>query len=339
MAPPSGVEGAVVTAGLTDEVALAIYRTMATIRAAEDRITRGLRAGELRMTFYPVRGQEAIPASVSAHLRRDDYMVTTYRGMHDCIAKGVPLDELMTEMCGKVTGTSKGKGGPMHLSDPRSGLMVTTGVVGGGLPIAGGLGLASRLQGTDQVTVVNFGDGATSIGATHEAANLAALWDLPVLFVCQHNQYGEHTRFADYTRTARLADRFRAYGMAAVTVDGNSVPEMYEAAGEAVRRARAGEGPTFLECLTFRLGAHAFGTSAEYVDPDELARAEAAEPLGRHRRWLVESRGVDPAALEAIDASAADEVEAAVAAAVAAEPPGPAELLTDVFSSPEELPR
>ena len=196
------------TVTLSDEVALSVFRTMATIRAAEDRITRGLRAGELRMTFYPVRGQEAIPAAVSAHLRRDDYMVTTYRGMHDCIAKGVPLDELMAEMCGKVTGTSKGKGGPMHLSDPRSGLMVTTGVVGGGLPIAAGLALASRLRGTDQVTVVNFGDGATSIGATHEAANLAALWDLPVLFVCQHNQYGEHTRFADYTRTARLADRF-----------------------------------------------------------------------------------------------------------------------------------
>jgi acetoin:2,6-dichlorophenolindophenol oxidoreductase subunit alpha len=325
--------------GLSDEVALAVYATMATIRAAENRITRGLRAGELRMTFYPVRGQEAIPAAVSAHLRRDDYMVTTYRGMHDCIAKGVPLDEMMAEMCGRVTGTSKGKGGPMHLSDPNSGLMVTTGVVGGGLPIACGLGLASQLRHTDQVTVVNFGDGATSIGATHEAANLAALWDLPVVFVCQHNQYGEHTRFSDYTRTARLADRFAGYGMAAATVDGNSVPEMYAAAGEAVRRARAGEGPTFLECLTFRLGAHAFGTGTEYVDPDELARAEAAEPVGRHRRWLEEERGVSAATLDAIEADAAQRVEAAVAAATAADPPGPQELATDVFSTEEALPR
>lgn len=325
--------------GLADDTALAVFRTMATIRAAEDRIVRGLRSGELRMTYYPVRGQEAIPAAISAHLRRDDYMVTTYRGMHDCIAKGVPLDEMVAEMCGRVTGTSKGKGGPMHLSDPRSGLMVTTGVVGGGLPIATGLALSSQLRGTDQVTVVNFGDGATSIGGTHEAANLAALWDLPVLFVCQHNQYGEHTRFADYTRTERLADRFRAYGMAAVTVDGNSVPDVYAAAGEAVERARGGGGPTFLECRTYRLGAHAFGTSTEYVDADELARAEAAEPVGRHRSWLVAERGVAPEVLDGIEAEVAADVDRAVAAALASEPPGPGELFTDVFARIEQVPR
>src|ERR1700691_5100474 len=245
-----GPAGGGKTRELTERVALGIYETVATIVAVEDRITRGLNGGEFTMTFYPVRGQEIIPATVSSHLRRDDYMVTTYRGVHDCIAKGIPLTELMAEMLGKATGTSKGKGGPMHLSDPHSGLMVTTGIVGGGLPIAAGLGLAAKLRGTDQVTVVNFGDGATSIGATHEAANLAALWQVPVIFVCQHNQYGEHTRFADFTRTERLAERFATYGMAAETVDGNSVPIMYEAAGRAVDRARSGGGPTFLECLT-----------------------------------------------------------------------------------------
>lgn len=324
---------------LDGETATTIYRTMATIRTTEDRIVKGLRSGELRMTYYPVRGQEAIPAAVSAHLRSDDTMVTTYRGMHDCIAKGVPLDEMLAEMCGRVTGTSKGKGGPMHLSDPRSGLMVTTGVVGGGLPIAAGLALASVLKGTDQVTVVNFGDGATSIGATHEASNLAALWELPVLFVCQHNQYGEHTRFEQFTRTRRLADRFREYGMAAVTVDGNSVPEVYEVAGEAVARARSGGGPTFLECLTYRLGAHAFGTATEYVDPGELARAEAAEPVGRYRRWLVDERMATGDALDAIDREVEAEVQRALAAALAAPPPGPEELLTDVFSPSTPLPR
>lgn len=321
------------------ETALKIFQTMATIRAAEDRITRGLRSGELRMTFYPVRGQEAIPAAVSSHLRRDDYMVTTYRGMHDCIAKGVPLVEMLAEMCGRVTGTSKGKGGPMHLSDPRSGLMVTTGVVGGGLPIANGLALASKVRGTDQVTVVNFGDGATSIGGTHEAANLAALWDLPVVFVCQHNQFGEHTAFADYTKTARLADRFAQYGMAAATVDGNSVEDMYVAAGEAVARARAGEGPTFLECITFRLRGHAFGNTTEYVDPERLAAAEAAEPLGRCRRWLEADRQVDPAVLDRIETAAAAEVEAAMVEALGGGPPGAEELLTDVFERTAVLPR
>ncbi len=326
------------TGGLSDDAALRIFRTMCTIRSAEDRIVLGLNSGEFRMTYYGVRGQEVIPAAICEHLRRDDYMVTTYRGMHDCIAKGIPLDELVAEMCGKVTGTSKGKGGPMHLSDPQSGLMVTTGVVGGGLPIAVGLALSSKLRGTDQVTVVNFGDGATSIGATHEACNLAALWEVPVVFVCQHNQYGEHTRFADFTRTRSLADRFRCYGMEARTVDGNSVPAMDEAAEEAIGRARAGGGPTFLECMTYRLGGHTFGSTTEYMDPDEYSRAEADEPVARYRRWLVEDGGIGEGVLHEIEDDVAARVEEAVAAAKAAAPPGADELLADVFSRRGDIP-
>ena len=320
------------TRGPAADAALRIFETMRTIRSTEERITLGLNSGEFRMTYYGVRGQEAIPAAICEHLRRDDYMVTTYRGMHDCIAKGIPLDELVAEMCGKATGTSKGKGGPMHLSDPKSGLMVTTGVVGGGLPIAVGLALSSQLRGTDQVTVVNFGDGATSIGATHEACNLAALWEVPVVFVCQHNRYGEHTRFADFTRTKSLADRFRGYGMEARTVDGNSVPAMDEAAAQAIGRARTGGGPTFLECMTYRLGGHTFGSTTEYMDPDEYARAEADEPVARYRRWLVEERGIGEEVLDDIERDVAARVEVAVVRAKASAPPGPEELLTDVFS-------
>jgi len=324
--------------GLTDDAALRIFRTMTTIRFTEDRIVRGLGAGEFRMTYYNVRGQEVIPAAICEHLRRDDYMVTTYRGMHDCIAKGIPLDELVAEMCGKVTGTSKGKGGPMHLSDPQSGLMVTTGVVGGGLPIAVGLALASQLRGTDQVTVVNFGDGATSIGATHEAANLAALWQVPLVFVCQNNRYGEHTSYTDYTRTPSLAERFRGYGMEASTVDGNDVTAMDQAAAEAIGRARAGGGPTFLECMTYRLGGHSFGATTEYMDPDEFAAAEENEPVGRYRRWLLAERGVTEPVLADIEAEVTAEVESAVEAAKAADPPPPDELLTDVFADPVAVP-
>jgi TPP-dependent pyruvate/acetoin dehydrogenase alpha subunit len=323
---------------LDRDTALGIYRTMRTIRTTEDRIVRGLGAGEFGIVYYGVRGQEAIPAAMSAHLRPDDAMVTTYRGLHDCIAKGVPLDELLAEMLGKATGTSKGKGGPMHLSDPQSGLMVTSGVVGGGVPIAVGLGLAAQLRGTDQVTVVNFGDGATSIGATHEAANLAALWQVPVLFVCQHNQYGEHTRFADYTRTDRLAERFATYGMAAETVDGNDVPEMYAAAGRAVARARSGGGPTFLECLTYRLGGHTFGAATDYMDAEELAQAEANEPVGRYRGWLAGVVGVDEAELAAVDDEVAAEVESAITRALAAPDPDLGELQTDVFADPAAVP-
>ena len=322
---------------LTEDAALRIFRTMSTIRATENRILRGLGSGELAMTFYGVRGQEVIPAAVSEHLRADDYMVTTYRGTHDCIAKGVPLDEMVAEMCGKVTGTSKGKGGPMHLSDPHSGLMVTTGVVGGGLPIAVGLGLAIQLRGTDQVTVVNFGDGATSIGAAHESANMAALWQLPVVFVCQHNQFGEHTAFSDYTRTERLAERFATYGMASLTVDGNSVPEMHQAAGQAVERARGGGGPTFLECLTYRLGGHSFGSTTEYMEG--LSEAEANEPVGRYRQWLIDERGIDEARLAEIEKEVAEEVERAVESAKAAPAPSETDLLTDVFSDLDMVPQ
>jgi TPP-dependent pyruvate/acetoin dehydrogenase alpha subunit len=324
---------------LSDEAALRIFRTLTAIRSTEDRIVRGLGAGEFRMTYYNVRGQEVIPAAICEHLKRDDYMVTTYRGMHDCIAKGVPLDELVAEMCGKVTGTSKGKGGPMHLSDPQSGLMVTTGVVGGGLPIAVGLALSSQLRGTDQVTVVNFGDGATSIGATHEAANLAALWQVPLIFVCQNNRYGEHTQYTDYTRTPSLAERFRGYGMEATTVDGNSVPDMFEAAAAAVGRARAGGGPTFLECMTYRLGGHSFGATTEYMDPDEFATAEENEPVGSYRRWLRGPRGMAEEALAAIEGEVMAEVEAAVESAKASDPPPADELLLDVFADPMAVPR
>jgi len=336
-APPGGPGGS--GGSLSDDAALRIFRTMTTIRLTENRIVRGLNSGELTMTFYTVRGQEAIPAAMGEHLLPEDYMVTTYRGVHDCIAKGVPLDELLAEMCGKYTGTSKGKGGPMHLSDPHSGLMVTTGVVGGGLPIAVGLALSSQLRGDGRVTVVNFGDGATSIGATHEAVNLAALWQLPVVFVCQNNRYGEHTKFADYTRSSSLAERFATYGLSARSVDGNSIEAMSEAAETAIAQARSGGGPTFLECMTYRLGGHSFGSSTEYMDPDELAQAEADEPVGRNRRWLLEDRGVPEAVLSDMEAAVGAEVEAAIAFAKASEPPPASELVTDVFSSLAASPR
>jgi pyruvate dehydrogenase E1 component alpha subunit len=332
-------EQAAQSEGLSDDAALRIFRTMATIRSAENRIIRGLNSGELTMTFYTVRGQEVIPSAIGEHLRREDYMVTTYRGLHDCIAKGVPLDELFAEMCGKFTGTSKGKGGPMHLSDPHSGLMVTTGVVGGGLPIAVGLALSSTLRNDGRVTVVNFGDGATSIGATHEAVNMAALWNLPIVFVCQNNRYGEHTKVADYTRSPSLAERFAGYGLTARSVDGNSIPAMSAAAAAAIDQARSGGGPTFLECMTYRLGGHSFGSTTEYMDPAELARAEADEPVGHNRRWLTEERGVAEEVLEKLEAEVDAAVEAALEFAKASEPPPASELLTDVFSRMEAAPK
>mgnify|MGYP006098260935 FL=1 len=168
---------------LTAEVMQDMFELMVRITEADKAIQRGLSAGDLQFQYYPCGGQEAIAAALSTVLHKDDYMVTTYRGIHDIVAKGTPMREIMAELYGRISGTSKGKGGAMHLSDPASGLMVTTGIVGAGIPIANGLGLAAMLQRTDRITSVSFGDGATSIGAFHEALNLASLWNLPVIFV------------------------------------------------------------------------------------------------------------------------------------------------------------
>ncbi len=333
---------------LDDGTALRIYRTMRTIRATENRIVRGLGAGEFRMTFYGVRGQEVIPAAMSAHLRPDDDMVTTYRGMHDCIAKGVPLDELMAEMCGKVTGTSKGKGGPMHLSDPHSGLMVTTGVVGGGLPIAVGLGLAAKLRGTDQVTVVNFGDGATSIGAAHEAANIAALWaSCPSSSSARTTPTASTPHFADYTRTERLAERFAPYGMAAD--DGRRQQRARPCTrppAEAIGASAVGRRPDLprVHDLPAR-GATPSGPPPSTSTPASWPRPRANEPVGRYRRWLVEEPGRGRGHARPIDATGvAAEVDAAVDAAKASAPP-PDERAPDRYlldragACPNESPR
>lgn len=187
--------------------------------------------------------------------------------------------------------------------------------------------------------MVNFGDGATSIGATGEAANLAALWDLPVVFVCQHNHYGEHTPFGESTRTERLAERFATYGMAAETLDGTSVPEVYAAGARAVARARRGDGPSFLECLTFRLEGHTFGAPTGYMDQAARSAAAAAEPVGAYRTWLLTHGGVPEDRLTDIEAEVDALVDGALRRATDAPPPGPGELGIDVFADPSSVPQ
>jgi TPP-dependent pyruvate/acetoin dehydrogenase alpha subunit len=314
--------------GLPPDAALAVWRRMATIRAADERLSRGLGAGELRFAYYGVRGQEAVPSVLCERLRPDDRMVATYRNLHDAIAKGVPLLELFAEYLGRAAGTSAGKGGPMHLADPAHGLMATSGVVGGGVPIAVGLGLAAQLTGSARVTVASFGDGAMNIGPVPEALNLAAVWDLPVVFCCQRNGWGEHTPYDQTTRTAWLADRVREYGMVSVTVDGLSVRALWDVFGDAVDRARSGRGPTFVEAIAPRLDGHAFGSGTDEMDPSELAAAREREPVAAFR-VVLERAGLsnDVAGIEA-DAQAA--VEHALTAALAAPAPAPSTLLTDV---------
>ena len=317
---------------------LGFYRTMARIAAADKAIQRGLAAGELQFQYYPAGGQEAIPAGIAPLLRTEDYMVITYRCIHDIVAKGTPMREIMAEMYGRAAGTSKGKGGPMHLSDPRSGLMVTTGIVGGGLPIANGLALAEQLKGTDRVAVVSFGDGATSTGAFHEAMSLAAVWKLPVVFVCQNNQYAEYTGLDEYTLNKAFSGRGAAYGMPGVTVDGTDPAAVHAVAAVAIERARTGLGPTLIEAVCHRLQGHAFGSEEAHMDADALQAARKAAPVPRFRARLVDEGHATEAELAGIDAEARAEVDDAIEFARAAPLPAADEIYTDVYSHTDLIP-
>ena len=316
------------------EVLLRIFETASRIRAFDDKAQALIGSAQAFFVHYPVRGHELISASVGTAIEPTDYMTATYRGIGDEIAKGVPLRELWAEMLGKATGTSKGRGGPMHIADPDHGLMLCTGIVGGGLPVSIGLGLASQLQGDGRVTICNFGDGATNIGAFHESLNMASVWSLPVVFVCQNNQYGEHTKFADTQKTASVVDRAAAYAMKGIKVDGMDAAATYEAAREAVDHARRGDGPVLLECVTFRTLGHVLSDKNEYMDPDELTAQKANDPLPRFRAWLIEQGQADEATLADIEARVAAEVADAYEAANADPPADPALVTEDVYAAP-----
>ncbi len=315
------------------EKLLDIYTRTMRVARSDERFRSLLMTGKLAVLYYTYRGQELASAAMMAALEPSDYLVTTYRGQHDQIAKGVPLGPLYAEIAGRVTGTCKGKGGSMHITHPASGVMVTTGVVGSGLPIANGLALASQNRGDKRVTVTCFGDGATNIGAFHEAMNMAQLWQLPVIFFCQNNRYGEHTAFADHTKVGSIAERAKAYNMRAVTVDGNDAEAMYAAAQDAVARARAGEGPTLIEAMCYRMLGHFFGADFSYMPPEHLAEMAAADPLPRLRTLMLE-RQFTEAELDGIVAEIEAELDAAVEFAFASAVPGPEELTLDVFEEP-----
>ena len=318
------------------DLLLRIYETVARIRAFDDKAQALIGGAQAFFVHYPVRGHEIISAAVGAALDPDDYMTATYRGTADWIAKGVPLQEIWGELLGKETGTSKGRGGPMHITDPAHGLMLTTGIVGGGLPIATGLGLASKLRDERRVTVCNFGDGATNIGAFHESLNLASVWDLPVVFVCQNNQYGEHTRFSDTQRTASVVDRAASYAMRGIKTDGMDPVATYQAARQAIEHVRSGRGPVLLECITFRTLGHVLSDKNEYMDPDVLAGHKSRDPVPAFRQRLLDDGVADEATLAGIDERVTGEVDAAYEQAAAEPPADPADVTGDVWSVPAE---
>ena len=311
---------------------LEIYRRATLIKQNDERVLKVLKAGQIAIPYYSPRGQEIIPSALSVNLTDEDYITTIYRGIHDMLAKGFPLKTLWAELAGKVTGACKGKGGPMHLTYPAKGIMVTTGIVGSSMPIANGLAWASLLDGNRRVTVANFGDGAANIGAFHESLNMAALWKLPVVFVCQNNRYAEHTSFANSTAVERLSTRAASYGMEGVTVNGNDPDEMFGVAKLALDRARAGEGPTLIEALTYRFNGHVFGDAGKYMDKSEYARAAEVDPVPALRKRLIEEGHATEDQLAAIEQRIEADLDAAVAEALAAAYPELGELRRDVFA-------
>lgn len=320
------------TAAIPDgEILVGIYQRMTRIKQNDERFRAVLKSGKLVMPYYSPRGQEVIPSAVSACLTDEDYICTIYRGVHDMIAKGIPLKDLWAEFGGRVTGTCKGKGGPMHVTHPATGVMVTTGIVGSSMPIANGLALAAQIRGEKRVSIAYFGDGASNIGAFHEALNMAAVWKLPVVFVCQNNGYAEHTKYAYGTSVPNIAVRAAAYAMPGVTVDGNDPIAMYRTAREAVERARSGQGPTLIEAKTFRFHGHVFGDADAYMDKGEKDAWVAKDPVPLFRDWLIATGLASEDQLASMEAAISREIDEAVEFTLNSPYPDVAELKRDIY--------
>lgn len=262
------------------ELVLELYRTMVLIRDFELKAKEVFRSGRMPGFIHVYIGEEAVATGVCAQLRKDDYVASTHRGHGHALAKGISPRNAMAELMGVVTGCSGGRGGTMHLYDPTVGFLGSNGVVPPGILIATGAGLSAKLKGGDQVAVAFFGDGGSNNGAFHEGLNMAATWDIPVIFVCENNLYATEMPFAKATKNTNVASRAAAYGIPGVQVDGNNVLEVYEKTGEAVARARRGEGPTLIECLTYRwFGHHEGDPGVAYRTKEEILAWKERDPI------------------------------------------------------------
>ncbi|MEY9968005.1 TPP-dependent pyruvate/acetoin dehydrogenase alpha subunit [Streptacidiphilus sp. MAP12-16] len=309
------------TAG-TQRTRLALYRQMVRMRGLEKRAYDLFVQGLVKGTSHLSLGQEAVAAGFGVAMRADDYTFATYRGHAHTLARGVPMTPILAELMGRANGLMAGKGGSMHLTSIPHGMMGSYAIVGAHLPIAAGAAWSAQYRGTQQVAVCFFGDGATNIGAFHEALNLAAVWSLPVVFVCENNVYMEYTRTSEITAVPRpAADRAAAYGLPPVVVDGNDADRVYEAASAALDRARAGEGPSLVEALTYRHGGHSRADPAKYRPAEEVAEWLARDPLPAYRARLL-AGGAAETVLAAIEAESQAEVDLATAEAKAGPLPG-----------------
>ena len=312
---------------------LGLYRTMVSIRRFEETVKGEFAKGHIPGFVHLYSGQEAVATGVCAALRPGDTITSTHRGHGHCVAKGCDPRRMMAELFGRRDGLCNGKGGSMHIADIELGMLGANGIVGGGPPLACGAALTARTRGKGDVAVVFFGDGAAQEGTFHESANLAAIWKLPLLFVAENNGYAEATPANYHCAVEDIADRAGSYGIPGVVVDGMDVFAVYEAATEAVRRGRAGQGPSLLECKTYRLGGHFEGDQQTYKDPAYNKLAQERDAIAAFRRTVTGQGLLDAGDLDAIDAEVAALMAEAVAFAEASPFPDADEVTRNVYVS------
>ena len=314
---------------------LALYRQMLMIRRTEEQLAKFYQAGMIPGACHTYIGEEAVASGVCAHLRHDDAVFSTHRGHGHALAKGVPPREVVAELTGRVTGCSRGRGGSMHLFSPEVGMMGTSGIVGPCILQATGAGYSFKLQETDRVGVAFFGDGAVNNGAFHEGLNLAAIWDLPVIFVNENNMYATEIAFSYATKNVEVAERAATYKIPSYCVDGNDVLAVYEVAQEAIERARAGGGPSFIECKTYRTRPHAEGMrDAGYRTQEEIDNWKQRDPIANLRERALLAGIAADADFAAVDEEIKAMVEEAAEFARNSPYPDPATAANYIYSTP-----
>jgi len=318
--------------GISKDKLIQMYTTMVKIRQFEDRVYLLFLQGEMPGTIHLYQGQEAVAAGVCANLRKEDLITSTHRPHGHAIAKGVSIKSLMAELFARKTGCCKAKGGSMHVGDMDVGMLPAIAIVGGGIPVATGLALGCKMMHTDKVVVSFFGDGASNTGAFHEGINMGAIWNLPIVYVCENNLYGASTHISKVMKIKNVADRATSYGIPGIAVDGNDVFSVYDAAKEAVSRAREGKGPTLLECKTYRRGGHSRSDSHRYRPKEEEEVWLAKDPIPRAKDKLIEMGVLTVERAKEIEDQTKREITEAIDYAQKSPFPKPEDTLLNVFS-------
>jgi TPP-dependent pyruvate/acetoin dehydrogenase alpha subunit len=319
------------------DLLLNLYRRMLLIRQFEDRVKSLFLEGVMPGTIHQCQGQEATAVGVCAALKENDFITSTFRGHGHALAKGLTVQEMLDELFGAITGCCKGKGGSMHMGNLEKGMIPGIAIVAGGIPVATGMALAFKMRKTQQVVACFFGDGGVAEGAFHEAVNMAALWSLPVLFVCENNLYGASTRIDQVMKNTTVSDRAASYGFRGETVDGNDLLAVYDAAKRAVEECRTGQGPVLLELLTYRRTGHSRRDPCHYQSKEERAAWSTNDPIVRFAQMLLASGQVDQTDLDGIREKIDYEIESAVEQAKTAPQPALDDLLTDVYAEGEPV--